>query len=543
MAFVVRSRYFVLTTAAAILCVSGCAVGPNYHPPTMPAPQEFLKPDLAPFAADSAPGTPGMAPTSPDAQTYKPVVPGAPAEKSAVAAEIASWWHALGDAQLDSLVDQALQANPSLEIALTRLQEARTFEVAVTGFALPRAEASAGGARGTGSDLTRGRVPGALSSADHSISSTSRIDRISGFDGAWDIDLFGRLRRQIEAAHYDAQASAAARDAVQIAVIADVVRAYVDLRGLQLQLAVLQQNVRVAKNLMDLVQARFDRGITNELDVTLARRQLASVEAQVEPLHAQVEAAQYTIAVLLGRFPEEMKQELDAPGLIPPVPEQIAAGLPLELIRRRPDIREAEWDLAGATARIGVATANLFPQLTLTAGVGTQGQGLGYKPSISQRIWSAGYSGFFPLLDFGVLDAFADIADLQAHEQLVRYKQTVQRAVQELDSSIAAFVAQQERLRFLGEAVIASQRATTLATERYERGLTDFLNVVDAQRQEYDLEGQYAFTQMTLGEQFVSVYRALGGGWEQYAGPPPIRTPQPAIVAMFRRLIHPDQTQ
>ena len=529
--------------AVAVLGLSGCAVGPDYHPPTMQTPQEFLKPELAPPASENQTGTQNMTPIGPGAEVYKPVVPGAPAQRSAAATEIASWWHALGDAQLDSLVDRALQANPSLEIALTRLQEARTFEVAVTGFALPRAEASAGGARGTGSDLTRGRLPSALSSADHSISSTSRIDRISGFDAAWDIDLFGRLRRQIEAARYDAQASAAARDAVQIAVIADVVRAYVDLRGLQLQLAVLQQNVRVAKSLMDLVQARYDRGITNELDVTLARRQLATVEAQVEPLHAQAQAAQYTIAVLIGRFPEDVKQELDAPGLIPPVPEQIAAGLPLELIRRRPDIREAEWDLAVATARIGVATANLFPQLALTAGVGTQGQGLGYKPSISQRIWSAGYSGFFPLLDFGVLDAFADIADLQAHEQLVRYKQTVQRAVQELDSAMAAFVGQQERLRFLGEAVVASQRATTLATERYERGLTDFLNVVDAQRQEYDLEGQYAFTQMTVDEQFVSVYRALGGGWEQYSGPPPIRTPQPAIVAMFRRLLHPDPTR
>jgi len=456
---------------------------------------------------------------------------------------MANWWHALGDDELDSLVDRALQANPSLEIALTRLQQARTFEVAVTGFALPRIEASAGGARGTGSDLTRGRVPGALSSADHAMTPGSRITRISGFDAAWDIDLFGRLRRQIEAARYDAQAAAAARDSVQVAVIADVVHAYVDLRGLQLQLAVLQQNLRVAQSLLDLVQARFDRGITNELDVTLARRQLATVQAEVEPLHAQVEAAQYTIAVLLGRFPEEMVQELSNPGMIPSIPDQIAPGLPLELIRRRPDIREAEWELAGATARIGIATANLFPQLSLTAGIGTQGQGLGYKPTISQSIWSAGYSAAFPLLDFGVLDAFADIADLGAHEQLVRYKQTVQRAVQEVDSAAAAFVAQQDRLRYLGDAVLASQRATALASERYDRGLTDFLNVVDAQRQEYELEGQYAFAQMTAAEQFVGVYRALGGGWEQFSGPPPIRTPQPAVIAMFRRLLNPGSGQ
>ncbi|HXW65649.1 MAG TPA: efflux transporter outer membrane subunit, partial [Burkholderiaceae bacterium] len=393
-----RSGYRFLSTAVAVLCLWGCAVGPDYHPPTIQAPQQFLKPELAAPAPDNAPGTQGMAPIAPGTQTYKPMVPGAPAERSAVAVEITSWWHALGDAELDSLVERALQANPNLEIALTRLQQARTFEVGVTGFALPRAEAAAAGARGTGSDLTRGRIPGALSSADHSISSTARINRISGFDAAWDIDLFGRLRRQIEAAQYDAQAAAAARDAVQITVIADVVRAYVDLRGLQLQLAVLQQNSRAAQKLLEFVQARFDRGITNELDVTLARRQLATLQAQIEPLHAQVEAAQYAIAVLVGRFPEEMKQELEPPALIPPVPEQITPGLPLDLIRRRPDIREAEWNVASATARIGIATANLFPQLSLTAGLGNQGQGFGYKPGSSQRIWSAGYAAIFPLL-------------------------------------------------------------------------------------------------------------------------------------------------
>jgi len=537
----VRLGYLMLLATVAGLGLSGCAVGPNYHPPTIEVPEEFLKPEKA---APEAPAG-GQAATQPMASeaagTYKPMVPAAAPAKPAAQAEIANWWRALGDAELDSLVDRALAANPTLEIALTRLQEARTFEVAVTGFALPRVQAAAAGARGTGSDLTKGRIPGSLSSADHAISSTARINRISGFDAVWDIDLFGRLRRQIEAAQYDSQAAAAARDSVQVAVIADVVRAYVDLRGLQLQLAVLQQNARVAQNLMDLVQARFDRGITNELDVTLARRQLASVEALVEPLHAQVESAQYAIAVLLGRFPEEMVKELDSPGLIPPVPEQITPGLPLDLIRRRPDIREAEWYVAEATARIGIATANLFPQLSLSAGLGNQGQGFGYKPGSSQRIWSAGYSAIFPLLDFGTLDAFADIADLQTHEQLVRYKQTVQQAVQELDGAMAGFLAQQDRLRYLGEAVLASQRATALAAERYDRGLTDFLNVVDAQRQEYDLEGQYAFTEMTVDEQFVAVYRALGGGWEQYAGPPPIRTPQPAIVAMFRRLLHPNE--
>ncbi len=508
------SRALALSLLACLLAVlAGCAVGPDVQAPQLAFP--------ARYAAGSADAIEAAG---------SPVAP-------------AAWWRTLQDAQLDALVERALAANPGLEIALVRLQQARSFEAALTGYALPRIEAASGGARGTGSDLSRGRTPGALTSADHSISSSERITQISGFDAVWDIDIFGKFRREIEAARYDAQAAAAARDAVQIALIADVVRAYVDLRGFQMQMAVQQQNLRAAQVLLDLVQARFDRGITNELDLTLARRQFATVQASVAPLVAQIDAARYAIAVLLGSFPEEMAAELSAPGMIPQLPVRVAPGQPLDLIRRRPDIRVAEWELAGATARIGVATANLFPQLGLNAGLGVQGQGLGYTPASSQRIWSAGYGAIFPLLDFGTLDAFVAIADLQAREQLLNYKRTVQAAVQDVDTAMAAFRAQQERLASLGEAVGAGQRAMTLASERYDRGLTDFLNVIDAQRQEYELEGQYVQAETAAAEQFVGLYRALGGGWEQYPGPPALRTPQPAVVAMFRRLLVPAQSQ
>jgi NodT family efflux transporter outer membrane factor (OMF) lipoprotein len=497
----------IVPVGLAIGLLAGCAVGPDFHPPDAAAPGQFVH----------ASGPANVDP--------------------------ATWWHALQDKELDTLVDRALTANPSLQIALARLQQARTFETALTGYALPRVEGDAGGGRGTGSDMTRGRVAGPLDSGDHAIAPAGRITQIAGADAVWDIDLFGRFRREIEAARYDAQAAAAARDAVQIAVIADVVRAYVDLRGLQLQLAVYRQNLRASQDLLALVQARFDRGMTNELDLTLARREYAGVQAAVAPLAAQVDAASYAIATLLGQFPGDLQQELAVPGMIPAVPARIAAGQPLELIRRRPDIREAEWELAAATARIGVATANLFPQLSLGAGLGVQGQGLGYVPASSQRIWTAGYAAVLPLLDFGALDALANIADLQAREQLYNYRRTVQVAVQEVDTAIAVFLAQQDRLASLGEAVSASQRATELATQRYDRGLTDFLNVVDAQRQEYELQDQYVVAQMNLAEQFVVLYRSLGGGWEQFSGPPQLPMPQPAIVAMFRRLLQPGTVQ
>ena len=491
--------------------LAGCAVGPDYHAPRMKLPDGFV-------AASGAQGATGAG--------HEAVDPG-------------RWWHALNDAKLDSLIERAIQANPSLEIALTRLQEARTFETVVTGRALPDLEASAGAGRGTGSDLTRGRVASPLTSASNT-AGLQHITSVVGFDAAWEIDLFGKHRREIEAARYDTQAFAAARSAVLVTVVADVVRAYLDMRGLQTQQAVLGQNMRSAGKSLEIVQARFDRGITNELDVTLARRQLAILQAQVAPLAAQISSAQYAIAVLLGKYPEEMSTELAKPELIPQVPEQIDGGLPLDLIRRRPDLIEAERLLAGATARIGVATANLLPRLALTAGAGTQAQGLGVTPASSKSIWSAGVGAIWPLLDFGTLDALVNVADLRTHELLINYKQTVLRAVQEVDSAMSNYAAQQNRLRNLGEALAASQRAVSLASQRYDRGLTDFLNVVDAERQQYDLEEQYAGAQVAVGEQFVALYKGLGGGWEQFQSIPPIREPQPAIVAAFRRLLNPE---
>jgi len=214
--------------------------------------------------------------------------------------------------------------------------------------------------------------------------------------------------------------------------------------------------------------------------------------------------------------------------------------LPLDVIRRRPDIREAERQLAGATARIGVATADLFPRVAITAGAGVQGQGFGVTPVVTKDIWSAGLLATWPLLDFGTLDALVDVADLRTHEMLVNYKRTVLNAVQEVDNAINGYAAQQDRLRNLGDALSASQRAVSLATQRYDRGLTDYLNVVDAQRQEYDLAAQYASAQMTAAEQFVALYKGLGGGWEEYQSIPPIRQPQPAVVAAFRRVLAPE---
>jgi NodT family efflux transporter outer membrane factor (OMF) lipoprotein len=499
-----------LVVLGLVTNLAACAVGPSYRTP---------KPDEPPsFAAKVANHV------SPSAQPTGPPL------------DLTSWWRALNDEELDSLVDRAVKSNLDLEIALDRLQQARTFEAVVVGHALPEVDASAAAGRGTGSDLTKGLASPVLRSADNG-SGLQHISTIAGFDTVWELDLFGKFRREFEAARADTQAARAARYDVLTSVIADIVRAYVDLRGFQVRAGILHKASDVLRESLRIVNIRYERGITNELDVALATRELATLEAEIAPVEAEVNAAQYTLAVLVGEYPETMVQELSKPDLIPSMPAPTAPGAPLDLLKRRPDIQVAERELAAATARIGVATADLFPQVALAGSIGSQGQGWGTTPSASKHIWSFGPGAVWPLLDFGALDAQVDIAELAARASLVNYRKTILNAVQQVDTSLDAYEAQQVRMENLSTAMIAGQRAVDLATSRYNRGLTDFLNVVDAERQFYDLQEQYAEAQVAQGEQFVQLYKSLGGGWQNYQSVPAIRRPQPAIVAAFRRVL------
>jgi NodT family efflux transporter outer membrane factor (OMF) lipoprotein len=368
---------------------------------------------------------------------------------------------------------------------------------------------------------------------------TTQVANLVGFDAAWEIDVFGKFRRAIEAAHYDVEAAMAARNTVLVALIADLTRAYLDLRALQMQLTVLRKGIEVAQKYVDFVQERFSRGITNELDVTLAQRELAQLQAQLAPLLAQIDAARYVIAVLIGEFPENLGKELKKPGVLPSLPARIRPGLPIDLLRRRPDIVEAERELASATAFVGVVTADLFPQVAVTASSGWQ---TAVAPVAISPIWSVGPAIAAPLLDFGRLDAVVEKADFRTRELLFNYRQTVLNAVREVDTAVDAYAAQQIRLRHLADALTAARRAVTLATERFERGLTDSLNVIDAQRQEFQIELQYVSAQENVGEEFVTLYKSLGGGWEAYQAVPPIPAPLPAIAAAVKRLTVPGPT-
>jgi NodT family efflux transporter outer membrane factor (OMF) lipoprotein len=506
------SRMLGTAALVAVAALAGCAAGPNYRAPKNDLPPQFAAQVAAPAGSLSR------------------------AAPSAAEVDIAVWWRALNDAELNSLVERAVKSNLDLQMALDRLQQARTYEAVVVGTELPVMNASAAAGRGTGSDLSKGRADQILRSADTG-AGLQHINTLAGFDALWELDIFGKFRREIEAARDASQAARAARNEVLTAVVADVVRAYVDLRGFQVRAGVLHQASQVLNESLRIVNIRYQRGITNELDVALATRELATLQAQIAPIDAQVSAAEYTLAVLVGEYPEAMVQELSKADLIPTMPPPSAPGVPLEVLRRRPDVQRAERELAGATARIGIATANLFPTVTLSGSLGSQGQGWGESPAIGQHIWSFGPGAMWPILDFGALDAQVDIAGIGAHASLMNYKKTLLTAVEQVDTALDAYQAEQARMDQLGNAMAAGQRAVDLATARYDRGLTDFLNVVDAERQFYDLQIQYANAEVSQGEKFVLLYKSLGGGWQNYQAVPDIRRPQPAIIAAFRRAL------
>jgi NodT family efflux transporter outer membrane factor (OMF) lipoprotein len=503
--------------AAAALVLASCSVGPSYRTPKPDVPDRFVaSPQAAPGHTSAAAASPAVV-------------------------DLANWWKSLNDPELNSLVDRAVKNNFDIEVALVRLQQARTYEAEVVGHALPELDATAAEARGTGTDLSRGRATQPLVSSDNT-SALEHINTLAGFDAVWELDVFGGYRRAFQAARFSAQAAAQARYGVITAVISDVVRGYVDLRGAQLQLGILNQASDVLRQSLSIVSQRYERGITNELDAELATRELDSFMAQIAPAEAEVKASQYTLAVLLGVYPESMVDELAAPGMIPSMPGSVAAGAPLDLLKRRPDIQQAERELAANTARIGVATAQLFPQVALVGSLGAQqGQIPGSTEQVGKHLWSFGPGAIWPVLDFGAIDAQVDIADLDARASLANYRERILAAVREVDGAIDSFSAQQARVQNLHHALAAGQRAVDLATARYNRGLTDYLNVVDAEREFYEIEQQDVAAQTSAAEQFVLLYRALGGGWQSYQSVPDIRQPQPAVLAAFRRLLTSDR--
>lgn len=501
-------KRIIISLLGVAVVVTGCAVGPNYVPPDAAMPASFLtqRGRDASLSANSG------------------------------STDLTQWWRMLHDRELDSLVARALESNLDLEIALTRVQAARALIVVQANQGLPEVDAGYGAAAGTGTDNTKAVAPAALRAGDNSKNLQS-INQVGGLDAGWELDLFGKIQRAVEARSADAEALKDARDWMFAIVAADVARAYLDMRAHQRELVVLSKNIAAARSNLDLAQTRLNRGLTNELDVSLAQRQLATLEADTAPLAAQVDVSRHAIAVLMGYFPEQLAPELARSGPLPALPPRIPLGLPVDLLRRRPDIREAERRLAAANALVGVAIAQLFPTVILIGGGGGQG-GVASSPAAVPMTWigAIGPSVTMPVLDFGGLDAQIQIADLQTRGLLAAYKETILTAVQQVDDAVASYHAELTRLGSLDRALEAAVQAAKIASERYDRGLTDFLNVLDAERALYDIEERHVIARQAAAAYFVALCEALGGGWPPDAVIPQLPRPQPALIAASRYL-------
>lgn len=457
------------------LLLAACAVGPDYKPPaTDPAPQ-FDQVDAGAFSTESA---------------------------------VAQFWTQFEDHTLQRLVDDALSSNHDLRIALTRVAEARALRGESRLDLAPTVTAGAGYSdqRLADAQLTPG---------------TPRDQKLydAGFDAFWELDFFGRIRRSVEASNAELDvAEAGLRDA-QVIVTAEVTRSYFELRGQQLQLDVARRNVDNQRETLELTSIRLEAGRGTELDTSRAQAQLSGTLASIAPLEAAVARSIHRLGVLTGREPGALRDILTPSQELPEIPRIAAVGDPAGLLRRRPDIRVAERELAASTARIGVAVADLFPRVSFTGSVG-------YVAANSGDLGDSGSDTYFiapgiswAAFDLGRVRARIAGARARADGDLLRYQQTVLRALEETENSLVTHARARQRLEHAETAARASGTAAGIARDRFEGGVSDFLQVLDAERSQLEAEDRLAQTRTEAATSLIAVYKSLGGGWENAPTP------------------------
>jgi multidrug efflux system outer membrane protein len=413
-----------------------------------------------------------------------------------------AWWEGFKDDRLTQLVALALANNYDLRVATARLREARALLDETTFDRYPTVTSDA--------SFTRQRLSKAVApSSDRDIELYD-----AGFDATWELDFFGRVRRSIEASSAQVEAFEASRQDVTVSLLAEVARNYFELRGTQNRLAVARRNAENQRQTLDLTKALLEGGRGTELDTSRAEAQLTSTLATIPPLETTIKQAIYRLDVLIGQQPTTLDAELSEPVPLPTLPSLLALGSPADLLRRRPDIRVTERNLATATANVGVVTADLFPRVTLTGSIGLQaGSFLNLGQGGSDR-FAIGPGIFWAAFDLGRVKARIRAADARTEAALAQYEQRVLLALQETDSALIDFNRQQARLELLRASAQASEKASGLARVRYQFGVADFLTVLDAERTLLESQDRLADSETLTATTLVAVYKALGGGWE-----------------------------
>lgn len=452
--------------------VSGCMVGPDYERPVMKSPAAWTEPTVAPAAV--------------------------PAE-----ADLVHWWKQFGDPDLDRLVEQACRNNLDLQVAKSRIRQARAAKASAVSALWPSLNAGANASK------SESGIPGG---GDARSSSTQYQ---AGFDALWELDIFGGNRRSSEAAEAELQATVEDGRDVLVTVTAEVAMAYLDLRVAQRHVAIAKENLEAQRRSADLTHKRQLGGFAAVLDVSRADAQVATTAAQIPLLESQARQQIYALGVLLGQDPASLLPELDAARPVPSTLPAIPAGLPSELLQRRPDIRAAEARIHAATARIGVAKSNYYPKVTLTGSVGFRNDSPSSLLDWNKRYFSFGPGADWRIFDFGGTAAAVESSKAAMEQNFLLYRKTILTAFQEVENALVSARKQRENQVFLQQAVAANRKAAELSLRLYAEGSTDFLDVLAAQQSLLNTEeGQVSSQRNELAAQ-IALFKALGGGWDE----------------------------
>jgi len=476
---VLRADSLAVLGLAALLGVA-CAVGPDYRKTEFNSPERWRRLDDADNAAAYVEQT----------------------------EDLRRWWLKLDDALLSELIDEALQANLDLRKAQARLREVRARRAVAASAYYPNVSAS-GSASRRQSTKSAGMTTGGAVSNSFSI----------GFDASWEVDVFGGVRRSVEAADADLASTEAALNDTQVSLVAEVARNYFEIRSFQIRLGIARSNLESQTETLQLTQLRSQAGLVSVQDVEQSRSVREQTLAQLPSLESSLASSEHSLDILLGKLPGSLHARLASEGQLPPMPSQMAVGIPADTLRQRPDVRVAERKLAAETARVGVATAALYPSLQLSGSIGIEaltqaaaGNGLGFFYSLLGGITA-------PIFYGGRLRAQLEAQDAIREQTLFGYEQTVLSALREVEDVLVAIVRNRERAEALARAVEAAKNAALLARQRYGAGVIDFQSVVDTERSVLALEDSLASTRADGIFALIRLYKALGGGWSPETAP------------------------
>jgi len=487
-----------LVCAATTLLLAGCTLGPDFDKPSSWSPDNWFG-----SAAETAPPVP----SAPVAEPIR-----------------ADWWAVFADPELTKLEQRAAEANLDVRTAMLSVAQSRAQRQITAADEFPQINGDASYMRqkpspkGEFSLLSSGGSVGAGTGGATGAPASIPIKPFNlyqyGFDASWEIDLWGKVRRSVEEADANIEASAEARRDTLLSVLAEVARDYLQLRQTQAELKIARENVATSEDSLRLTRSQAQNGLATDLDTETAAAQLSSVAATVPQLEQRELASINQLSFLIGEAPRTLKAELETEAPIPPVPPQVPIGLPSELARRRPDIREAEAKLHAATAEFGVAEAQFYPSLTLNGSDDIQALKFQDLANWNAHTYEFGPSLKLPIFEGGKLTGNLDLTKAEQQSAAIAFEKAVLNAWQEVDNALVGYDREQRRLAQLHQQVEQTRHALALARQQYTAGTSDFLRVLDSQRQVLSAEQQEADSRATVSLNLVTLYKALGGGWD-----------------------------